>query len=264
MGPSNIDSELYYFYQPPKPHGDLIDGVAMPEAMHSDTLDYLLPNKEDEPCPIGARHLCGGKMFCVSFHALSKDEIKCYLYIDQKCIRLNLVEKQPLTDLMHILPHYFSDDSFEPINVEKALRGTDFGNDTEKVIKFVKQWMNRWAENEREWRLLNDLEEVELKSLDKTGPIYIDKLSRLGEFVSTKCGWNDSDLPADKRLDLQFKLYLTLRKVYRIPPIKSNDWLNLGSIHGVPTSDKDTSYPHFSTKDREYDELGRKLGILQK
>eukprot|EP01084_Bolivina_argentea_P055103 101041_1 len=51
--------DCLYFFQPPKPYGDVTQGVAMRESMHMNTLNYLLPAINGEHCPIGARHLCG-------------------------------------------------------------------------------------------------------------------------------------------------------------------------------------------------------------
>jgi len=114
--------DYFYFYQPPKPYGDLIEGVAMDEAMHMNTLDYLLPPLETESCPIGARHLCGGNMFTMSFHFMRKDRVKCYLYLDQKCMSINLKKNHAMTDLMRILPHYFDDPSFRVLDIKRALK----------------------------------------------------------------------------------------------------------------------------------------------
>eukprot|EP01084_Bolivina_argentea_P296500 510667_1 len=94
----------------------------MSEAMHMNTLEFLIPALKTEHCPIGASHLCGGKMFCISFHMMSKDEVKCYLYIDQKCMKIELKEKNPITELMRILPHYFHDDKFIVLDIMKRLK----------------------------------------------------------------------------------------------------------------------------------------------
>eukprot|EP01084_Bolivina_argentea_P260011 438958_1 len=118
----NEKDDCFYFFQPPKPYGDIIEGIAMSEAMHMNTLDFLIPALKTEHCPIGARHLCGGKMFCISFHMMSKDEQKCYLYIDQSCMKIDLKEKRPITDLMRILPHYFKDDKFIVLDIMKRLK----------------------------------------------------------------------------------------------------------------------------------------------
>merc|ERR1712087_476523 len=114
-------NDAFYFFQPPKPYGDMIQGVAMAEAMQFSTLDFLMPALSHEPCPIGARHLCGGAMFCVSFHLMSSEEMKCYLYIDQSCIKVELRKKQPMTDRMRILPHYFDDPEFQTLAPSNAL-----------------------------------------------------------------------------------------------------------------------------------------------
>merc|ERR1712187_725840 len=55
---------------------------------------------------IGAKHFDKGEMICVSFHMLSEDEIRCYLYIDQKYMRINL---GPNGRLEQILKEYIQD-----------------------------------------------------------------------------------------------------------------------------------------------------------
>ena len=254
--------DLFYFFQPPKPYGDIIQGVAMAEAMHSDTLEYLLPAKEGEQCPIGARHLCGGKMLCVSFHLLSKEEIKCYLYIDQKCIRLNLTEKQPLTELMRILPHYFEDETFVPLSIRRALRAVGAGRKSnaaaseeeaagsgsgakesgfaKEQIEQVFEWMNRWREEEREQRVENDLNRVELAIKDDDPRVFI-RRSPMGEFLRKKYGWDDA---------LLFCLYKALRDLFAFA-VDHPKWANVRVKH--------RHQAYFSTVDREHDDIREKV-----
>ena len=240
--------DLLYLFQPPKPHGDIIHGVAMAEAMHSDTLEYLLPAIKGEKCPIGARHLCGGKMFCISFHMLSKDEIKCYLYIDQKCIRLNLNQNQPLTELMHILPHYFDDDEFVPLSIKDALLKAGFDDE---VFHGVDQWMQQWHERKREIQLLNDLSQVQLKVEDTSSSrIVIEDPTPLGEYIIEECDWDVLD---DEELNNKLLLfYRVLRELFSVP-MDDDKWKKLTKIN------KEYSTSFFSTVDREYDEIRDKL-----
>jgi len=240
------EKDLFYYYQPPKPYGDIIQGVAMEEAMHSDTLEYLLPAIEGEDCPIGARHLCGGKMMCVSFRMMSSDEIKCYLYIDQKCIRLNLKYGQPLTDLMRILPHYFEDENFRPLSYEKALREEGF---SEEDIQEIEEWLDDEVqesggrEDEREERIEAELMKVKWeKNYDAQDKGPWEKLSPLGEHLE-EWGWDKDKL---------IKMYRALSNLYKFP-IRDTA-LSVGSKTG-----KTRTFSYFSTVDPAYDELRDKI-----
>eukprot|EP01084_Bolivina_argentea_P106154 190052_1 len=93
-------SDYMYVFQPPKPYGEIIDYTTMVETLHLNTLECLIPkrpqhpldekNKEDEEQFIGAKDVCQDtQMMCVSFHVLSQNEIRCYLYIDQKYMRID-------------------------------------------------------------------------------------------------------------------------------------------------------------------------------
>ena len=239
--------DLLHFFQPPQPHGDIIDGVAMTEAMHSDTLEYLLPAIEREKCPIGARHLCGGKMFCISFHMLSKDEIKCYLYIDQKGIRLTCNQGLPLTELMHILPHYFDDEEFVPLSIRDALLKAKFDNE---VIQQVDLWLQKWPEREREMQLINDLSQVVLKTEKHSDQIFIENPTPLGKYIIERCNWNELD--NEKRNAKLLLFYRVLRELFGIP-MQDDKWSKLSNVK------REYSYSFFSTVDREYDEIRDKL-----
>ena len=243
--------DLLYFFQPPKPHGDINHGVAMAEAMHSDTLEYLLPAIKGEKCPIGARHLCGGKMFCLSFHIMSMEQINCYLYIDQKCIRIHLNESHPMMELMHILPHYFDDDEFVLLSIKNALQGAGFGDE---VFHQVDLWMQQWHEREREIQLLNDLSQVQLSQLPvgSRDPIVIEVPTPLGRHVIEQCDWDVLD---DKIRNGKLLLfYKVLRELFGVP-YKDDRWekmLNKSKSHDYSTS-------FFSTMDEEYDAMRAKL-----
>eukprot|EP00483_Globobulimina_turgida_P008338 UN08355 len=107
--------DYMYFFQPPKPYGDIIGYNRLIEILHLNTLQCLLPkiNKrlnvhneinDDEKSEkinlnvkeefYGAKDLCNGEMLCISFHVLSEDEIRCYLYVDQKYLRIDLDENK--------------------------------------------------------------------------------------------------------------------------------------------------------------------------
>ena len=97
------EKDVLYIFQPPIPFGDILSGIIMCESMHLKTLNYLLTplKNKNEKIPIGCKHLIGGKMFLLSFQMLSIDEIRCYLYLDQKCIKFEY------NDMYNIFPYYF-------------------------------------------------------------------------------------------------------------------------------------------------------------
>eukprot|EP00483_Globobulimina_turgida_P002727 UN02732 len=199
----------------------------MCESMHMNTLDFLLPALKSEDCPIGARHLCGGKMFCISFHMMSKDEVKCYLYLDQKFMKIELNRGKPITDLMRILPHYFDDDTFEELNIIKQLK-----NKKLKVseIKQFKQCIDKYRFNHQD--IENDIGLEYKKS-------KIVKCLQAMPYV-----WKETRIET---------VYSSLRTLFGLPPL----------LEKQTTYDHNMveNTSQFSTVDTKYNEMVKKLGI---
>merc|ERR1712228_761506 len=138
--------DYLYCFQPPKEYGHCIDHETMIEVLHLNTLDCLLPktknNDDDENEEfVGAKHFEKGEMLCVSFHILSDDEIRCYLYIDQKYMRINIGQN---CYLQEILKKYFQQQPSNEKTFKQRENYNDFGISTnDPAFEDYFEWVHK-------------------------------------------------------------------------------------------------------------------------
>ena len=231
----NVSKDFFYFFQPPKPFGDITHGIAMVESMHMNTLNYLLPALKSDPCPIGARHMCGGAMFCVSFHVMSKDEIKCYLYIDQKCTKIVLKQNAPMNELKLILSQYFEDDSIESISVEGIVQKL-------KKMKFTTNEIEQFEEC---------LMKIGLNVYDIERDISSHfTASKIVTYLRKECKWSP---PRSE------ELYFELRDFFGFRLIAKDEQESAVKITRTTLL---KNHSTFSTVDRKCEKMKKKLGVF--
>ena len=166
-----------YFFQPCKPFGDLIDYNTMIEILHLNTLQCLVPKPRDNDMDlnanddnkkkdneeetkfevqdnniqhnkeeyIGAGDSCKGNMFVVSFHILSVDEIRCYLYVDGKYMRIKISnDTDDGDDLERMLGKYIRSDSDDDVDLNN-------NNSREKYKDFAFNTLDVQFDQDYKW-----------------------------------------------------------------------------------------------------------------
>eukprot|EP01084_Bolivina_argentea_P137016 241312_1 len=120
--------DYMYLFKPLNEYGNINGHKTMVEILHLNTLECLFPiiNNDDSLLSqqkyVGAKHLCQGKMICISFHVLTDDKLRCYLYVDQKCTRINLDD----TQLKKILEEYMQDTAHDNDNIQQITQYDKF------------------------------------------------------------------------------------------------------------------------------------------
>ena len=75
---------------------------------------------------IGAKYRCKGNMIVISFHLLSQDEIRCYLYVDGKYMRIKIGDNaNESDDLEALLGFYIDSESYKRDGDEYNPRGDE-------------------------------------------------------------------------------------------------------------------------------------------
>jgi len=91
-----------YMFQPPGPHGSFekVKDLCTP-SLHQNCIKAMLPKKDKGFH--GVRDHLGGQMCVFSFHVMSVDEIRCYMFYNGQCLRF-----YP-NDIFNIIPELFVD-----------------------------------------------------------------------------------------------------------------------------------------------------------
>eukprot|EP01084_Bolivina_argentea_P293105 504073_1 len=148
-------NDYMYFFHPPKQYGNINRHNIMTEILHLNTLECILPiintkmnessiNEENylKQKYIGGKNLCEGKMLCFSFHILSDDVIRCYLYVDQKYVRINLIEEY----MKIILEEYIRNTNSNTIHTQT--NGSKYDKFAIQTIDTTFDNHFRWVKNE--------------------------------------------------------------------------------------------------------------------
>merc|ERR1712228_805103 len=101
---SGTDGDKLYLFQP-KEFNEFESNKQelIHSALHHNSISSILPRMKAESKDFAVRDALNGQMFVISWHIISKEEIRCYMFYQGMCFRFFG------EDLINLLPIFFAD-----------------------------------------------------------------------------------------------------------------------------------------------------------